>query len=175
MAPLTVKRSNIGGRHKRVRFDGGVAYEPARGVDFFVAQVSAAAPMDIVALERHGVQRRFVKDLSKRIGISMDRLNEIMGISSADVERRAAKALERGPGGHAAVVMAQLIAKAQEMARDSTAEAAESFDAAKWLGCWIERPQPALGGRAPAELIATPTGAKLVLRLLGAVQSGTYQ
>ena len=39
----------------------------------------------------------------------------------------------------------------------------------------IERPQPALGGRKPADLIDTPTGVEVVARLLGSIESGAYQ
>ncbi|MDH5540593.1 MAG: MbcA/ParS/Xre antitoxin family protein, partial [Rhizobacter sp.] len=37
------------------------------------------------------------------------------------------------------------------------------------------RPQPSLGGRRPAELIDTPTGIEVVSRLLGSIESGSYQ
>jgi uncharacterized protein (DUF2384 family) len=52
---------------------------------------------------------------------------------------------------------------------------AKDFDAVRWLGQWIERAQPALDGRRPADLLDTPTGVDLVARLLGAIQSGAYQ
>ena len=51
----------------------------------------------------------------------------------------------------------------------------QHFDAAKWVGEWIQRPQPALGGVTPAELMDTPSGRDAVMRLLGAIQSGAYQ
>jgi uncharacterized protein (DUF2384 family) len=52
---------------------------------------------------------------------------------------------------------------------------AKGFDAAKWLGRWLEQPQPALGGRKAADLIDTPTGVEVVARLLGSIESGAYQ
>jgi uncharacterized protein (DUF2384 family) len=64
---------------------------------------------------------------------------------------------------------------AQEIVRDSTATEAQGFDAAKWLGRWIERPQPSLGGRKPADLLDTSTGVEIVARLLGSIQSGAFQ
>ena len=132
--------------------------------------------MEMVEVERHGVKGRFVKDLSKRIGLSAVRFYEILGVPKATVEKRSADDSEiTGAGGQAAVGMAKLLAKAQEIVANSTAAESKEFDAAKWLGEWIERSQPALGGRKPAELIGTPTGAAMVLRLLGAVESGAYQ
>ena len=64
---------------------------------------------------------------------------------------------------------------AKDIVENSTVPEAEGFDAAQWLGRWIERPQPALGGRKPADLIGTPTGRAMVARVLGAIESGAYQ
>ena len=80
-----------------------------------------------------------------------------------------------GAAGQAALGLTRLLGLARGIVADSTAEAAKDFDAARWLGRWIERPQPALGGRKPADLIATPTGLEMVARLLGAIESGAYQ
>jgi uncharacterized protein (DUF2384 family) len=71
--------------------------------------------------------------------------------------------------------MARLIGIAQAMVEDSTAPEAKGFDSAKWLGQWLECPQPALGGRKPAEFIDTPAGIEVVARILGALESGAYQ
>ena len=104
------------------------------------------------------------------------RVFEILGVPKATAEKKAAKGeVVSGSGGHAAVGMAKLIAKAQEIVRNSTSPDAQGFDAARWLGQWLERPQPALGGRKPAALVSTPTGVEVALRLLGAIESGAYQ
>lgn len=60
-------------------------------------------------------------------------------------------------------------------APDHDPEGADGFDAVKWLGQWLERPQPALGGRRPADLMDTPTGMEMVAGLLGSIRSGAYQ
>ena len=48
------------------------------------------------------------------------------------------------------------------------------FDAAKWVGAWLEEPQPALGGKRPAELMDTAEGRGMVADLLARMQSGAY-
>lgn len=48
------------------------------------------------------------------------------------------------------------------------------FDVDAWLCRWLERPNLAMGGQAPAALLNTDSGAKLVFRALGAMQSGAY-
>ncbi|MFO1356707.1 MAG: MbcA/ParS/Xre antitoxin family protein [Gammaproteobacteria bacterium] len=59
--------------------------------------------------------------------------------------------------------------------RPASRSGGADFNAARWLGKWIETAQPALGGRKPADLLDTPTGLDMVSRLLGSIQSGAYQ
>lgn len=153
-----------------------ISYVSTHGVDSFVRRIAEATPMQLVETERHGVEGRFIKDFSRRMGISAVRFYEILGVPKATVEKRASEGTEvSGAGGQAAIAMARLLAKAQEIVENSTSPAAKDFDTARWLGQWIERPQPALGGRKPAELIGTPTGMEMVSRVLGAIESGAYQ
>lgn len=51
----------------------------------------------------------------------------------------------------------------------------KDFDVERWVGQWIKRPQPALGGIPPGELMDTPAGRERVMRLIGAIQCGAYQ
>lgn len=138
--------------------------------------VSKATPYQLVELERHGVHGRFLKDLSRRMEVSQLHVFDMIGVPKATAERKvAAGEVIAGSGGQAAIGMAKLIAKATEIVANSTSAQARDFDAAKWLGKWLEIPQPALGGRRPSELVDTPTGVDVVLRLLGAIESGAYQ
>jgi putative toxin-antitoxin system antitoxin component (TIGR02293 family) len=138
--------------------------------------VAKATPMQIIDLERSGVQGTLIKDMSRRMEMPSSRLFTILGIPKATAEKKAAAGeLVKGSGGQAAVGMMRLLCMAEEIVANSTASQARGFDSAKWLGQWIERPQPALGGRKPADLIDTPTGVELVARLLGALESGAYQ
>jgi putative toxin-antitoxin system antitoxin component (TIGR02293 family) len=155
---------------------GVVAYHSTKGVDDYVRQVARATPLQLVEIERQGVLGSFIKDLSRRMEIPSSRIFTILGVPKATAEKKAA-AGERveGRGGQAAIGMVKLLGIAQEMVANSTASEAKTFDATKWLGQWIERPQPALGGRKPADLLDTPTGVELVARLLGSIESGAYQ
>lgn len=49
------------------------------------------------------------------------------------------------------------------------------FDIDIWLQDWLHRPQPALGGRQPAELLSTDEGIASVSRALGSILSGAFQ
>ncbi len=153
-----------------------VSYQPAKGVDAYVRAFALATPLEIIEVERQGIQGTFLKDLSKRMDVPASRMFSILGVPKATAEKKAAAGeLVSGSGGQAAVGMIRLLGIAQRIVNNSTAPEAKGFDAARWLGQWIERPQPALAGRKPADLIDTPTGAETVARLLGAIESGAYQ
>jgi putative toxin-antitoxin system antitoxin component (TIGR02293 family) len=153
-----------------------ISYRRSKGVDDFVQRLVAAEPMQLVETERRGVSSVFLKDLSKRMEMPTARLYSIVGVPKATAEKKAAAGeLLSGSGGQAALGMARLLGIARSIVENSTAPEAKDFDSAKWLGQWLETPQPALGGRKPADIIDTPTGIDMVARLLGAIESGTYQ
>ena len=151
-------------------------YEPKRGVDDYVNAVAVATPGQIMATERMGVHGQLLKDLSKRMDLPANRLFSIVGIPKATAEKKvAARQLVSGSGGQATLGIIKLLGIAREIVNNSTADEAEGFDSAKWLGQWLERPQRALGGEKPADLLDTPTGIDVVERLLGSIASGAYQ
>ena len=151
-------------------------YRRSEGVDAYVRAFSSATPMQIVAVEMKGLEGILIKDISKRLGIPASQFYSILVVPKATAEKKAtAGQLVTGRGGQAAIGMVKLLGIAQNIVENSTAKEANGFDSAKWLGQWIERPQPALDGRKPADLIGTPTGVEVVARLLGSIESGAYQ
>jgi len=50
----------------------------------------------------------------------------------------------------------------------------DGFDAAGWIGEWIELPLPALGGQRPAEFLGDGAGRELISQLLRQIQSGAF-
>jgi uncharacterized protein (DUF2384 family) len=50
----------------------------------------------------------------------------------------------------------------------------ENFDAARWTERWLDRPNAALGGRLPAELMQTEDGRQVVESIVARMQSGAY-
>lgn len=153
-----------------------ISYKASRGVDGFVQEVRAATPFQIVETERHGIAGPFVKDLSKRLNIPASQMFRILGLPKATAEKKAATGESiTGSAGQSAIGVVKLLGLAQDIVADSKAEDAKGFDAGRWLGVWLEHPQPALGGRRPSELLDTPTGLEVVTRLLGSLRSGAYQ
>ena len=160
----------------RVREPAEIAYGRAAGFEAFVQQIGRATPMELVLTERAGVHARLIKDLARNLDIPASRLFAILGVPKATAEKKvAADEVIGGQGGHAVLGVVRLLGIAKALVANSTAVEAADFDAAKWLGRWIEVPQPSLGGRKPAELLDTPTGVEIVARVLGAIESGAYQ
>lgn len=143
--------------------------------DGFVAFVAHATPMQMIELERHGINGRLLRDLARRTDIPLQRLFDLFGLPTKKTERRAAKGkLIAGCRAHGVLGMVRLVVKAQAIAANSTAVEAQNFDALKWMCRWLLTPQPALGGQKALELMDTPTGVDIVLRLLGAIESGGF-
>ena len=151
------------------------ADQPKESLEELVAKLGSATPLQLVDVEREGVRGRLLKDLAHQMAIPKKRLYQIIGVPRATGEKKASgNKLIAGSGGQAALGMVRLLGIARSIVENSTAKEAIGFDAAQWLGQWIERPQPSLGGRRPADLLDTPTGVDLVARLLGALESGAY-
>ena len=141
----------------------------------FVAKIRGATPMQLVDVERNGVRGRLLKDIALTMNIPTSRFFSIIGVPKATAERKASEnQVIAGTGGQAALGMVRLLGIVQGIVENSTAAGARNFDVAKWLGQWIERPQPALGGKKPADFLDTPTGVEVVSRILGAIESGVY-
>lgn len=152
-----------------------LGYKRSQGIDAYLKQVHEATPVQMVEMERHGVAGTFITDLSKRMELPSSRVFAMLRIAPATAARKsAAGAVVDGRAGLAAIGMIKLLGIAQDIIEDSTSADAEGFDTVKWLGQWIERPQPALGGRKPADYLDTPTGVEIVAQLLGAMRSGAY-
>lgn len=141
----------------------------------YAVLLRGASPADRMQAERAGVDAGFLKRFAKRLGIDYTRMFEVVGVPKATAEKKVAsnEAIAGAPG-QAALGLVRLLGIADEIVAQSTAAEAANFDTAKWLGRWLEIPQPALGGRKPADVMDTPTGVAAVAQILGAIESGAY-
>lgn len=136
------------------------------------------APLDQrVKIEREGVPYRIVKGVIEETGISTAEFRHAVGIPKATFTKKMKERSQfSGTTGLSVVGLLDLINKVEDMLLTAgNNEEARDFDVVKWVGTWIQRPQPALGGKAPADLMDTPTGRASVMKVLGAIQSGAYQ
>ncbi len=172
-------RIRLGGKPMKIGAKIGISpvdaltYTRRKGLDGFLNRMYSATPMQTLETERKGVSADFLADLAKRMEVPYVWLATALGISKATASRKAAtNALIDGT---AVVGMIKLLSVAQDIVDDSTAPEAKNFDTVKWLGNWMDRPQPALGGRKPLEFLDSPTGVSIVAKVLGAMRSGAYQ
>jgi hypothetical protein len=153
-----------------------ILYSQSKGIDEFSTSVYNATPLQLFETERNGVDSDFVKDLCERMDISPQRMSDILGVGRLAAARKVAVGeFFGGSGGFAALGIAWLLGFTEEIIKSSTAPSGNNVDSAKWLGQWLEIVQPALGDRRAADLIETPTGLKMVAKLLGSIKSCAYQ
>lgn len=153
------------------------AYEVPAKVSAFRTLLRTAPLAERVRIEREGVPYQVVKGLIDDIFVSSTEFQSFVRIPKATFTKKMRdKSLFAGTTGQSVVGLMELINKVEDMlAAEPDNPAARDFDVERWVGQWIQRPQPALGGLAPAELMDTPSGRASVMRVLGAVQSGAYQ
>ena len=160
----------------KVREPVELASWPARASSFR-ALLRTAPLTERVRIEREGVPYQVVKGLIDDVFESSADFQVFVRIPKATFTKKMRdKALFGGTPGQSVVGLMELINKVEDMlAAETDNGEARNFDVQKWVGEWIQRPQPALGGLAPAELMDTPSGRASVMRVLGAIQSGAYQ
>ena len=174
-APLSYPMGRVS-KASQVREPVELASWPTRASSFR-ALLRTAPLTERVRIEREGVPYQVVKGLIDDVFDSSADFQMFVRIPKATFTKKMRdKALFGGAPGQSVVGLMELINKVEDMlAAESDNARARSFDVEKWVGEWIQRPQPALGGLAPAQLMDTPSGRASVMRVLGAIQSGAYQ
>jgi putative toxin-antitoxin system antitoxin component (TIGR02293 family) len=137
------------------------------------AEVYAAEPSVRIVTIKHGVRADAFNRIARSMDRSKEQLGKTLGLSVTTVDRKA-KAGEplSAEQSERLVGIARLIGQVQTMVEQSGNP--EGFDAARWLGRWLDEPLPALGGERPADLMDTAEGRGLVSNLLAMAQSGAY-
>lgn len=140
---------------------------------FDFIDVYQAAPMERIEWIKKGVGAINVVDLADRLDTSKEQLMKALGLPRATIDRKA-KAYQNLSTEQAErlIGLSKLIGQVETMVEQSGEPA--GFDAAHWVGRWLDRPNPSLGGRRPAELMDTVAGQEVVSSVLAKLQSGAY-
>ena len=110
-----------------------------------------------------GLPFQELDDLRNKLGLSMEKLVPLLGISKATLHRRKLEGRLDVLESDRVVRFARLLGKASEVM-----ESPEN-------GCrWLTSPQVGLGGAVPLEYAQTEVGAREVEDLLGRVEYGVY-
>lgn len=132
-----------------------------------------ATPVQRINVVRTGVPAAFVSELTSALKLPKERVYQQVGLARATIDRKVRDDAMLSPDESERVVgLAQLIGQAQTIVDESGD--AEDFDAAKWVGEWLEHPHPALAGHSPGEYLDTAEGRALVSSLLAQQQSSAY-
>lgn len=157
------------------RWLNGLAKAMAKGSmprGFFVS-IYTAAPMERVDLIKAGIDAELASVLAKALNIRREQLIDDLGFARATIARKARNKEKLSTEQTERIVgLIKLIGQAETMVAESGNP--EGFNAAQWVGGWIQQPNPALGKRRPADLMDTVQGQEIVSNLLLRMQTGAY-
>ena len=122
---------------------------------------------------KEGVPARLLITLATDMHVPRERLYGWLGIARATANRKvqADEVLSQDES-ERALGIARLVGQVEKIVGESGN--AEGFDAAPWTAAWLQRPNPALGGKAPGDFMDTADGRALVSGLIAQMQSGAY-
>lgn len=128
---------------------------------------------DDAVLVTHGMKPWVIKRVASDLNIEISRFVDSLKISRSTYHRKIKNASSLNVYESERVLgVAKLVGQVKAMLADN--EAAEGFDAAAWVGNWLEEPLPALGNRKPIEWMESSSGREFVLQLLVQAQTGSY-
>ncbi|MBI5334923.1 MAG: DUF2384 domain-containing protein [Burkholderiales bacterium] len=132
-----------------------------------------ASPIERITLIKTGIPATAFSRLAVHMNMPKDRLASVLGLPRATINRKVSGNKPLSPDeGSRVMGMARLVGQVQAMVEESGRP--EGFNAAQWVAQWLDRPLPALDGRAPKELMDTAEGQSLVSNLVARMQSGAY-
>ncbi|HMO32528.1 MAG TPA: MbcA/ParS/Xre antitoxin family protein [Lacibacter sp.] len=142
-----------------------VAYEPLQKIPgatkASASQVYSTA--DLIRTSRHGVRKASLLQLSKQLGITMEKMSSLLHTSLRNLQRKEDNAL-LDPLKSERVLELTVFAQRGSAVLGSL----ELFQQ------WLQRPLPALDNQQPLELLDTSFGLQQVRQLLGRLEQGVY-
>ncbi len=155
------------GKQGKVRLMVGVwraRQREAEGiVGGFIRGESKGTATQVIRLLKSGLPVCELDDLQDRLGLPMEKLAPMLGISKATLHRRKAAGRLDVAESDRVVRFARLLGKAVFVM--------ESLENGRR---WLMSPQVGLGGEIPLEFAETEVGAREVESLLGRIEYGVY-
>ncbi len=131
------------------------------------------SPDEVIEIVRQGVPAERLIEIGDRLHRSRAWLFLTLKLPRSTMDHKIRQHERLSPEHSERVVgLERLIGQVQAMVEG--ADAAQDFDACRWIGQWLDRPVPALGGAKPADFMDTLQGQALVSRLLAQSQSGAF-
>lgn len=118
---------------------------------------------DLIALVRKGVPYRALASAKAALEVSNDDLSKFLNLKKRTLARRRGEERLTADESERLVRLARVAARAEEVLGDRPAALR-----------WIRKPNRALGGASPIELLDTDLGLDAVLNVLGRIEHGVF-
>lgn len=131
------------------------------------------SPGELIAIVRQGVPAARLIEIGHRLHRSKEWLFHTLKLPRSTIDSKIRQHERLSPEQSERVIgLERLIGQVQAMVEDTAPD--QGFDACRWVGQWLDRPVPALGGAKPADFMDTLQGQEMVSRLLAQSQSGAF-
>jgi putative toxin-antitoxin system antitoxin component (TIGR02293 family) len=143
------------------------------GVLAYAKNLYQASSAEYVGVIRGKVPAIYVDQIADVTSVPKERLVRILDLRRATIARKIREGEMLSTDQSERVLgLERLIGQVAVMVGDSGDST--GFDAARWVGDWLEQPIPALGGAKPADYMDTIEGQERVSRLLVQTQAGVF-
>ena len=143
----------------------------ARFLDYYKSD-----PSERITMIRHGVEPSDVKLLAERMKLTHKHFMQSLGLKTSTVNRKHAQQTPLTRDESERVLgLAKLIGQLEKLMEESRdPDNAVDFNAAQWIGEWVQEPNMALGGKTPITFMDTSEGRDIVSNLISRLQTGAY-
>jgi len=132
-----------------------------------------ATGFERVRLIHEGVPATNLELIARKMAIPKERLYQTLSLHRSSVDRKIRNNDVLSPEQSERVIgLERLIGQVAVMVEQSGNP--EGFDPDRWVGDWLERPNPALDGAKPVDFMDTMEGREIVSTLLAQSHSGAY-
>ncbi|WP_207632508.1 type II RES/Xre toxin-antitoxin system antitoxin [Foetidibacter luteolus] len=119
--------------------------------------------LDFVSVSDKGIPKQSVANLAGIMDVPMKDIASLLNLSYKTLGRKKNSDALDSLSSSLSIEIANTIAKGLSV-----------FEDADKLNRWLQKENRSLNGKKPFELLRTPTGIKLVNRLLGRIEEGVY-
>ena len=119
--------------------------------------------MDLIQLTRSGLPKKSLDTLSTKLGISMERLSQLLNISIRTLQRKS-------PTDKLSVHVSEHMLSIAEVVMRGT----EVLGSERSFETWLHSTLTSLDDRKPIDIMDTSIGTQLILNILGRIEHGVY-
>lgn len=119
--------------------------------------------VEAIRIVKRGIPAQAMGELIAHLDISQSEFSRITGIARRTIARRIGGARLKPDESNKVYRLASIVAAAEE-----------AFGSEEKSRAWLNRPNRALGGATPLQMLDTDVGTQEVRKVLGRIQHGVY-